>query len=730
MGKQPAVIIIARHGSRLDAADKSWHLSSPTPYDPPLTYGGFNQSRTLGLRIASLLQAREESATGEIPVEPHELTTANGGHDSIAPEVKPPSRKRKHKVFVHSSPFQRCVQTGIGISAGISQYQGIVAGRAQSESRPRSSREFQPSPRLHAVDATAASVAARSNLLKSLKDQPKQSKTTLRIDACLGEWLSPDYFDLITPPPNSTMMVAGAKADLLRRGEELNSYSYAVSPTLSVPNKGGQGNLWSSGRAPDPTSAPHVADGPLDMKSLSQTLPGRDRTMSYSSGRVSPFGRPVMQRSISSEILNSVGYTPPTPNYAVSPVEPIPRGYVAHARDACVDVDYQWDSMRAPLLWGDGGDYGEEWSAMHKRFRKGLNHLIDWYGEHGSSGLPDEHEAVPGVDGDHDTHDAEEEIVVVLVTHGAGCNALIGALTEQPVLIDVGMASLTMAVRKDKPVNGHGDHHDSVIPQFGSPTSSPKTDRIARRNGSISTGLSQKYDMKIVASSEHLRPGYDATRPTTPTPSSPSLAASKTVPESRRRSTLLSHAAAGSPLEPTWTISEQGPRPSNMSTALGSIRRLSTQNVGPPQRSGSVSSVASATGLWMPSTPPLPEHRRDKEPPAERKQSPDRDPLDLSGAPADNKLGISYVPDTKLGAPLTPTRSKTEDPTTIPRISMTSDTPSRELRDSVSELPQVSQQVPANLGRKLSQKGLWGSAPSGNYERDRTPKRRWTLQQD
>ncbi|KAF2227519.1 hypothetical protein BDZ85DRAFT_4447 [Elsinoe ampelina] len=728
MGKQPAVIIIARHGARLDAADKSWHLSSPTPYDPPLTYGGWTQSRALGLRIASLLHAREDSLTGDVPAEPHELTVGNGSHDSVAPEVKPPTRKRKHKIYVHSSPFQRCVQTGIGISAGISQYQSVRAGRARSDSKPRSSREFQPSPRLHAVDATAASVAARSHLIKSLKHQPKQGKTSLRIDAYLGEWLSPDYFDLITPPPNSTMMVAGAKADLLRRGEDMASFS--LSPGPSTPGAGGkqsQGNLWTGGKGPEPTSAPHLADGPLDMKSLSQALPGRDRTSSYSSGRVSPFGRPVLQRAVSSEVLPDLGYNPPNPNYAISPVEPIPRGYVAHARDACVDVDYQWDSMRPPLLWGDGGEYGEEWSAMHKRFRKGLNHLIDWYGENESGQIPDDHEAVPGVE-DHDHHDADEDIVVVLVTHGAGCNALIGALTEQPVLLDVGMASMTMAVRKEERVNGHEPHHD--MPQIASPTSSPTVDRGARRNGSISTGLSQKYDMKIVASSEHLRPGADPTRPATPTPSSPSLAASKTVPESRRRSTLLSsHAAAGSPLEVNWAVTEH-PRPHNMSAALGSIRRLSMQNMGPPQRSGSVSSATSATGLWMPSTPPLPEARAEKEMPGDRQSSPVRDPVDLSGVEPDNKLGISYVPDSRLGAPLVPTRPKSEDPTSVPRISTTTDSPSREMRDSVSELPGTTAQMPSSIGRKLSQKGLWGSAPSGNYERDRTPKRRWTLQQE
>ncbi|KAI5298003.1 hypothetical protein KEM56_004385, partial [Ascosphaera pollenicola] len=54
-GKKPAVVIIARHGTRLDSVDKHWHLTSPTPYDPPLTYGGWTQARALGAKIASLL---------------------------------------------------------------------------------------------------------------------------------------------------------------------------------------------------------------------------------------------------------------------------------------------------------------------------------------------------------------------------------------------------------------------------------------------------------------------------------------------------------------------------------------------------------------------------------------------------------------------------------------------------------------------------------------------------
>ncbi|GAM89916.1 hypothetical protein ANO11243_079560 [Dothideomycetidae sp. 11243] len=663
MGKQPAVIIIARHGARLDAADKSWHLTSPTPYDPPLTYGGWTQSRALGLRIASLLHSLEEP----LP-ESQESTPVRNG--STIEGAQSRSHKRKFKVYIHSSPFQRCVQTGIGISSGISQFQGVLNNSQRSDSRPRSASGAARSPRLHAVDTTAAAVVARNNARNSFA--AKHFKSTLRVDAYLGEWLSPDYFESITPPPNSIMMVAGAKADLLRRGEEINSYS--LSPSLA--NKGSSGNLWSGTRSTESLPEPNTTSGPLDLKQLSQALPGRDRTSSYNSGRISPFGRPSVHRGISGERSASIGYIPPAPTYAISPVDPIPRGYVAHARDACVDVDYHWDSMREPLVWGDGGEYGEEWSAMHKRFRKGLDHMIDWYNQNGTASAPDEDEAVPEVD---EVEEDERDVAVVLVTHGAGCNALIGALTEQPVLIDVGMASMTMAVRKTV----KNIPHESPV-QIATPESSPELSRGSRRSPSRGAGLSSSYEMKIVASSEHLRPV---------------MTASKTLPESRRRSTLTTDGRDGT-----------------------CIRRLSTQSIA-PQRSGSVSSAASMSGLWTPSTPP------------DRSRSPGGDGASDDLNSIDNKLGISFALDQPAseGTLLStiPSRSSDIDPiTAISATTTLGSSPGKEASDSVGELPRVSPQVPIAIGRTLSQKGLWGSAPSGFQARDRGPKRRWTLQQE
>lgn len=83
--------------------------------------------------------------------------------------------------------------------------------------------------------------------------------------------------------------------------------------------------------------------------------------------------------------------------------------------------------------------------------------------------------------------DEDIETIIVIVTHGAGCNALIGAMTGQPVLLDIGLASLTMAVRKED---------SAPVP------SSP----VRSRRGSLDLGIATRYDMQIIASMEHLRP--------------------------------------------------------------------------------------------------------------------------------------------------------------------------------------------------------------------------------
>ncbi|KAF9630560.1 hypothetical protein BFW01_g1122 [Lasiodiplodia theobromae] len=662
MPRAPAVVIVARqvwHGARLDAADKTWHLTSPTPYDPPLTYGGWTQSRALGTRIASLLQARED---GDIP-SPASHSRSNSLDAGLSNRASPSPdrrRKRKHRVVIHSSPFLRCIQTSVAISAGIAQYQGSPpASRSRSNSPRRRASLHTTTLNGRANDRSPGPKAIPEpednptrNVLSKAFQKRSFEKTTLRVDAFLGEWLSPDYFDSITPPPNSTMMVAGAKADLLRRGEYIDARPNSAQGSGHFP--GG----WGSDRGAGTASSFNPSNNSLSgLGSLAQALPLRDRASSQGSAS-SAASRASRRREMAIAATSKADagvYRPPVPSYAVSPAEPIPRGYVAHARDACVGIDYQWDSMREPQEWGDGGVYGEEWSAMHKRFRRGLNKMVSWYKKQGSAGHPDE--AV-------EDEEEEEDLVLVLVTHGAGCNALIGALTNQPVLLDVGMASLTMALKKQP--------SDQPPSEPVSRTSSPFNER--RRSG-LENALADQYEMVIVASTEHLRVGAD--------PARPALLADNSldqISDFHRRH-------AGSSME---NMGDTGRR---TSSSLGSMRRSSTVHSltrsytpGHGRHTPSSPNLGPTTGLW---SKPAPKEE---------------------GAPvANNGAGTA---DFLLNFGTTDAASSKPE-IVVPE--------KEEAQDDIAPLP-------PNIGRSMSQHGLWGSVPSGaRTEKERGPKRRWTI---
>lgn len=367
------------------------------------------------------------------------------------------------------------------------------------------------SPRIRPTVATGSPLLAPMTDPSKGRELPENiKKSIIRVDAFLGEWLTPDYFELITPPPSSPMMVAGAKADLLRR-EDYNNLIHIKDLTGAGP--GGYQKPFPGGWG-SPTVGSDRDETPLsNMSALGQALRNRDRTSSLSS--VGTNGSHQSHHSGRSRspipVPNASDhgiYQPPIPSYAILLSDPIPAGYVAHARDACVDVDYQWDSMREPQLWGNGGDYGEEWSSMHKRFRKGLQQMVDWYQSDDDPGkllpkVPASPATVqfPGAV-DENPEDEGTDLVLILVTHGAGCNALIGALTNQPVLLDVSMASLTMAVRKPTPKN--------------TPATTPGSSKTHSRNPSKSPLISEEYDVKLVANTEHLR---SASSSSTPTPS-------------------------------------------------------------------------------------------------------------------------------------------------------------------------------------------------------------------
>lgn len=72
--------------------------------------------------------------------------------------------------------------------------------------------------------------------------------------------------------------------------------------------------------------------------------------------------------------------------------------------------------------FGNSGEYGERWRSMNMRLNLGFNKAVQYY------------------------ESEEDDTVVVFVTHGAGCNSLLGALARKPILQEVGLASLSIAV--------------------------------------------------------------------------------------------------------------------------------------------------------------------------------------------------------------------------------------------------------------------------------------------
>lgn len=682
------------------------------------------------------------------------------------------------------------------------------------------------SPRLRGMEGGSPNLApisepkqdfAHEIARKVLAEQQQlpNPKSKLRVDAFLGEWLNPQYYEHITPPPPSALMVATAKGELMQN-EHIDVYTPTISSKSSTSNLWGGGGGKSAGTQGAADDWSHVRDA------LPAPTARRDRATSVNSGassdtgsgRRSPFrpGHVMHSQSSTMPKFETTAYIPPTPSYAVSSSDHIPRGYVAHARNATVNVDYQWDSSRAPQNWGDGGKYGEEWTSMHKRFRRGLNLMIHWYSQNDPD---DRNEDALGLDqaehkDDDEEVDEQEDLVVVMITHGAGSNALIGAITEQPVLLDVGMASLTMAVKRDDaPPLDSSDYIGS--PTGSTPAQSPGSEMPAneflQRRGSFNTGLSAMYEMKIIASTEHLRPGSDPSR-ALPSPFSARSGLSNGDSTSRNPN--------GASVMGSWNFNDDHERRKTQSTALGSIRRPGNANSAAPHpsQSGGMhrratqpntgtdheslptlsgASTPASGGLWTPPagrTPLLDAQRvaEDKKTlfsSLNSRQDGTSTPgddmiLDFSNSPPDSRPGSAGGMRSKSRSQLGPLdlpsisisndndyKNTTEDPqsphtqpllptplpnnTTGAPLSLIPSAdaagaplapiPSAESeRDVVPELPSkrsgyappVVASIPDSLSRKLSQKGLWGTKPSGDEVKRNWPKvgkmkRRWTV---
>ncbi|RMZ82614.1 hypothetical protein DV738_g1692, partial [Chaetothyriales sp. CBS 135597] len=440
MARQPSAIVIARHGARIDQADRSWRKKNAAiAYDPPLTYGGWIQCQMLGSRIAVELDALETSPkSGSLNED----------------ELKNPRPRKRRRIIIHSSPYLRCVQTAVAIAAGLNQ--------AQTSQRPRQKTGRTSLSRPRVAHASPAIPEEDTEVPRSVPDRRDGSppglpsdRPELRLDSFLGEWLSPDYFETHMRPPPSEELVQRAKEYLHQPAEKI--YGADMASPL-VPDIGSVD--WSE-------KEKELAAAPLhDKIGLRAMALKHSRHFSFETGtrgRLAGFNRIGK--------LASTAYHPPVPTYAIATHDPIPIGFVAHARDACVDIDYDWDSQQPPLLWGNGGPFNEEWAGMHHRFRNGLEKMLLYYNS-------------------NDSDDDEEDIVVVLVTHQAGCNALLRLMTGAPALHDVGTSSLTLATRKP-----------------ASEGMSPIRRTASCRRGSLDLGIADEYEMKIIASTEHLRGG-------------------------------------------------------------------------------------------------------------------------------------------------------------------------------------------------------------------------------
>lgn len=562
---------LLRHGARLDAADKDWHLTSPTPYDPPLCYGGWIQSRALGVRIASLLQTPD--FIGTKPDESPDVPTSAS------------DLYNQYNVIIHTSPYLRCLQTSIAISAGLSQ------------SRPNTEDPEDPEDPL--VDTVSPDL-----------------RPLVRVDAFLGEWLSPDYFDQITPPPGSDRMVALAKAELLRRGEILPSVREGTR-ALSGHFPGG----WGSQSYPtSPNEDDGAASGPiLSVKNARQRASTFDVPQGPALGRLD-INRPAK---------SNASYVAPTPGYAVSPADRIPSGYVSHARDACTKIDYQWDSMRSPF-WGTGGEYGEEWSSMQERVSDSFQQMMEWYQK------PESSARSRATTNNALRQDRSAQTVIIIVTHGAGCNALINSLAGHPVLLDIGTASVTLAVPRNRlPIN------------------TPDSDRSSKSFDPADRPISHDYTLQLVASTDHLRPGSNPSQLTSLT----SLSAPQPPPQSFRNRLGSRH----QPLQGSFPL---GP----ISGAAMSPRGWALA------AHPSTSEVPRVSGLWGAIASPI-ENDEDAE---------------------------DFVPNFGDQRPVS------------------HDSP---LPDGPVDRTGWTKQLPK---RTLSQRGLWGSAPSLE-DRESASRRRWTL---
>lgn len=545
------------------------------------------------------------------------------------------------------------------------------------------------------------------------------------------------------------MMVAGAKADLLRRSDYIEAPPHKPISVGHFPGGWVRSNANSAVNTRN-TTRQNTQDGQFPtMGSLAQALPQRERSNSHGSmlsrqnSRSQEHHMPVELAVVHKK--DSQLYDAPNPAYAVSPSDPIPRGYANHARDACLKIDFQWDSMREPQLWGDGGEFGDEWSTMHKRFRRGLAGMMQWYREHGTKTLPPQNmfpgftfserttsapKVVPNSEPKEATLDDadDEELVLILVTHGAGCNALLGAMTNQPVLMDISLASLSMAVQREVPR-----------------TSSTST-LYARRSSVVDPGMADTYEMKLMASVDHLRPGVNPSKLSQP--QSSGTAASPTIGRDYRPPRRLGTSGASTPVDQIASPFSLGqPSRSGWNSSLGSIRRTSREGSGSTAfASGTTSpSVGGGSGLWGGALKSI--NFNDTQ--QDGRASPGADMIEAFNSHPKATSHTMYAQPSSSGMKLPqPAPIPTVDGSASPKTPAVTASEDNEKHDDVAPLfvpkktPAVAKANSGGTGglwgapkKESSTNGLWkGSSVMWGppklddvYEHGRGPKRRWTM---
>lgn len=373
-------LFFLRHGARLDQQDFRWRSTAAAPYDTPLSARGVHQARRTGVEIAR--RSQSQTLRGERRGE--QSGEQRGG------------RRGGRMWVIHTSPFLRCVQTSLAVA------QGLLDELADAPSDPVQGGDATTS----AVGGDFGDGATDSNAADSA--QRCKHRVKLRIDCGLGEWLTPDYYQDIQPPPPMPELVHSARYYLRQvLARDLSSADGSAASQVGGHSEVGGGGI------------------------------GNDQSPAVLSDRHDD-------------------------------IEQLTARYV--------DIDWDYDSQQL----GVGGEYGEEWPEMHDRFRRSLKKLLfSGAAAVQDASLADSTQRARQADGAQVAR-PEDGHTAILVTHGAGCNALIGAVSGRPVLQDVGLCALSHAVLK----------------QVSSMPMSPTAGGV--------TKVSDRYELLLAGDTDHL----------------------------------------------------------------------------------------------------------------------------------------------------------------------------------------------------------------------------------